>query len=86
MDSNRNTSKVITVVLAGLAVGAAAWYLLKTDKGRQTSELWGNSLQELTNSFKDKVLESFSRLSGQAEEVYDEYSSNKKFSSNKKNS
>ena len=73
MDSKKSNSKLATVILTGLAAGAAAWYLLKTDKGRETGEALVNSLEEFSNSFKDKALENISQLSGTAEKLYKDY-------------
>ncbi len=67
----RNNSNAVPVILAGLAAGAAIWYFLRTDKGRETSEALVSSLEDFGNSFKEKALDSFSKLSDQALNIKD---------------
>jgi hypothetical protein len=45
MENNRN-SKVALAIIAGVAAGAAAWYFMSTDNGKQN---WSN----LVNTVKD---------------------------------
>lgn len=71
MNYDRNKSTIGTVLLVGLAAGAAAWYLLKTDKGRETAENLRNSFNDLSTNFKDKAADSFAQVSEQAKNVID---------------
>jgi len=67
----RNNSNAIPIILAGVAAGAALWYFLRTEKGRETSESLVSSLEDFGNSFKEKALDSFSKLSDQALNIKD---------------
>jgi len=71
MNYDRNKSTIGTVLLVGLAAGAAAWYLLKTDKGRETADNLRNSFNDLSTNFKDKAADSFAQVSEQAKNVID---------------
>ena len=62
----KNNSNAVPIILAGVAAGAALWYFLRTEKGRETSEALVNSLEDFGNSFKEKALDSFNKLSDQA--------------------
>jgi gas vesicle protein len=65
-------SKVATVVLAGLAAGAAAWYLLATEDGKATTDKLVNSLKDLGSNWgdiKDKATDTIEQLTGQANKV-----------------
>lgn len=65
-------SKVATVVLAGLAAGAAAWYLLATEDGKATTDKLVNSLKDLGNNWgdiKEKATDTIEQLTGQANKV-----------------
>jgi hypothetical protein len=39
-----NNKKIFTLALAGLATGAAVWFLMSTDKGRRTRDYLVDSL------------------------------------------
>jgi hypothetical protein len=69
--SNKSTSTIGAVLLIGLAAGAAAWYLLKTDKGRETADNLMNSFNDLSNNFRDKASDSFAQVTEQAKNVID---------------
>lgn len=56
---NDNKKKIATLALAGLAAGAAVWFLLKSQKGKDIS----NSLIE---SAKNTLADSIDRFSGHA--------------------
>ena len=64
-----DNSKIAAVLLAGLAAGAAAWYLLGTDKGKETCSSLLGSLKDLSGSIKDKAADTFEQISGQANDV-----------------
>ena len=54
-----NSKKIVTLALAGLAVGATAWFLLKNPKGKELSST-------LIGSIKDRVNDKIDRFSGHA--------------------
>ncbi len=65
-------SKVATAVLAGLALGAAAWYLLGTDNGKKTTGKWADSLKSVGDSIKDlrdKAADTIDQLAGHADKL-----------------
>ncbi|MDB5014600.1 MAG: hypothetical protein JWQ25_2802 [Daejeonella sp.] len=62
----KNNSNAVPIILAGLAAGAALWYFLRTEKGRETSEALVSSLEDFGNSFKEKAVDSFNKISDQA--------------------
>lgn len=68
---NKSNSTIGAVLLVGLAAGAAAWYLLKTEKGRETADNLMNSFNDLSSNLKDKASDSFSQVTEQAKNVID---------------
>ena len=48
-----NNSKLPTLLLVGIAAGAAAWYLLSTEEGKKTCD----SLVDSFKGFSDSVME-----------------------------
>ena len=71
MNYDRNKSTIGAVLLVGLAAGAAAWYLLKTDKGRETANNLMNSFNDLSTNFKERASDSFAQVTEQAKNVID---------------
>ena len=72
MNYDRNNKSTIgAVLLVGLAAGAAAWYLLKTDEGRETANNLMNSFNDLSENFKERASDSFSQVTEQAKNVID---------------
>jgi gas vesicle protein len=57
---NNNNKKVLALALAGLATGAAIWFLMSTDKGKQTRDYLVDSLMD---NWQDK-LRNFSGKTG----------------------
>jgi hypothetical protein len=55
--NSSNNKKIMTLALAGLATGAAVWYLLKTEHGKQTCN-------QLVDSFKDNWKDKLDMFSG----------------------
>lgn len=66
-----NNSTIGAILLVGLAAGAAAWYLLKTEKGRETADNLLDSFNNISSDLKDKASDSFSQVSEQAKNVID---------------
>lgn len=71
MNYDKNKSTLGAVLLVGLAAGAAAWYLLKTDKGRETADNLMNTFNDLGTNFKDRASDSFAQVTEQAKNVID---------------
>lgn len=71
MNYDKNKSTIGAVLLVGLAAGAVAWYLLKTDKGRETADNLLNTFNDLSTNLKDKASDSFSQVTEQAKNVID---------------
>ena len=67
----KNNSNAVPIILAGLAAGAAIWYFLKSEKGRATSEALMSSIEDFGNTFKEKAVDSFNKISEQAFNVKD---------------
>jgi len=68
---NSKNSTIGTVLLVGLAAGAAAWYFLKTEKGQATAENLVDSFKDLSSTWKEKASDSFSQVTEQARNVID---------------
>lgn len=71
MNYDKNKTTIGAVLLVGLAAGAAAWYLLKTDKGRETADNLLNTFNDLGSNLRDKASDSFSQVTDQAKNVID---------------
>jgi len=71
MNYDRNKSTIGAVLLVGLAAGAAAWYLLKTEKGKETAENLLNTFNDLSDNLKVKASDSFAQVTEQAKNVID---------------
>lgn len=68
---DRNKIALGALVTVGLAAGAAAWYLLRTEKGREAAGQLVDSLKDLSNTVKDKAADRFSQVSTHAKNVID---------------
>lgn len=49
--------KITTLMLTGIAAGAAAWYLMNTENGRRVSD-------QLVGTIKDKAADTIDQLKG----------------------
>ena len=65
METKRNNHKLLVLALTGVAIGAAAWLLLKTDKGNEI----GNSIAK---SLKKKMNDTIEDFSGQTGKLINE--------------
>ncbi len=65
----KNRSTIAGVVLAGLATGAAAWYLLGTSNGKEVCNKVLGSVKDLSSSMIDKASGAISDLSGRTEDA-----------------
>lgn len=50
--------KITTLMLTGIAAGAAAWYLMSTENGRRVSN-------QVVGSIKDKATSTIDQIKGQ---------------------
>jgi len=66
-----NNSTIGAVLLVALAAGAAAWYFLKTERGRETADNLLDSFNNISTDLKDKASDSFSQVSDKAKDVID---------------
>ncbi|MBC7913665.1 MAG: YtxH domain-containing protein [Pyrinomonadaceae bacterium] len=64
-----NNSKLPTLLLAGLAAGAAAWYFLGTDEGKKTCNSLVDSLKGFSDSVIEKANETVSNVKDQMNNV-----------------
>ncbi|WP_374164225.1 YtxH domain-containing protein [Arcticibacter sp. MXS-1] len=74
----KNRSTIAGVVLAGLATGAAAWYLFGTSNGKEVCNKLMSSVKDMSGSMKDmsssvmdKAHDTISQLSDRVNGVSD---------------
>ncbi|RRN76158.1 hypothetical protein EIM50_26110 [Pseudoxanthomonas sp. SGD-10] len=67
---NSVTSKLATAILAGAAIGGAAWYLLKTEHGR---ECW-SAILDTAKNMNDKLKTSIAQKQDQLADLSDQAS------------
>lgn len=65
----KNKSTVAGMVLAGLATGAAAWYLFGTDKGKDVCNRLMGSMRNLSDTVSEKATDTLNHLTGKSENV-----------------
>ena len=51
----KNNSKISAIILAGIVIGAAAYYLFATDEGKKTVNDLADSLNDLADSAMEKT-------------------------------
>lgn len=68
---DRNKAALGAMVMVGLAAGAAAWYLLKTERGKETAGHLVDSLKGLRDTVRDKASDRFNQVSTHAKNVID---------------
>lgn len=57
-----HNSKLPALLLAGVAIGAAAWYFFGTEEGKRTTDSLAESLKDVSGSLKDKANETISNV------------------------
>ncbi|MEJ6979029.1 YtxH domain-containing protein [Pedobacter sp. P351] len=57
-----NNSKLPALLLAGLAIGAAAYYFFGTEEGKKTTDSLAESLKDISESLKDKANETIANV------------------------
>lgn len=75
---NCSKPNILVLALAGIAVGAAALYLLATEQGQDTCERLTESAKDLGSSLKSKVSDRIDDISSRAEELVDNIKSKAK--------
>lgn len=80
-DKMSKNSSLVGFALAGLAAGAAAWYLFGTKDGRKSLNKAIDSISELSNTIKEKASEGLDCASDFAEKAKDK--AKKKFEEGK---
>ena len=71
-------TKLFSWVLAGLATGAAVWYLVSTEKGKEICDTFVDSAKDFGDSLKDKVKSSVKDASDYASSYADNLTSKAK--------
>lgn len=64
-----NNSKLPALLLAGAAIGAAAWYLFGTEEGKKTVSSLSDSLKEYSDTALDKAKETIADLKEKANSI-----------------
>src|SRR6476469_3536524 len=72
---NKNT-KIAAVVIAGLAAGAATWYFMKSESGRQNWSAIVDAVKDFSDKIKDSVSQQKDNLADLSDKASD-YLSNK---------
>ncbi|WP_207426314.1 YtxH domain-containing protein [Pedobacter sp. SYSU D00535] len=62
----RNNKKTSTWVLAGLATGAAAYYLFGTENGKRTCDQLMSSVKGMSDTVANKASDTFANLKNKA--------------------
>ncbi len=71
MEMMKNKPTIAGVVLAGLATGAAGWYLFGTSGGKEVCNKLAGSVKNMSEPIIDKAGDIISHLTGKAENVSD---------------
>ncbi len=71
MNRMKNKSTIAGVVLAGLATGAAAWYLFGTSGGKEVCNKLVGSVKNMSEPILNKASDVIDHLAGKAENVSD---------------
>ena len=58
-------------LLLGMVAAAAAFYFLKTEKGRETAENLLGSFNDLSSNLRDRASDSYAEVTEQAKNVID---------------
>lgn len=67
----RNKSTMAGMVLAGLATGAAAWYLFGTSKGKEVSDRLMDSMKNLSSNVSDKAHDMVNQVINKTEDAHE---------------
>lgn len=66
----KDSGKVVTALLAGLAAGAVLGILFAPDKGSETRDKLNESLSDLGEAIKDRAEEQFDQLNEFKDKVF----------------
>ena len=72
MENNTKT-KIAAAIISGLAVGAATWYFMSTEGGKQQWNTLVDVAKDFTDKIKDTAKEQSSKLAEKASEVGAKY-------------
>ena len=64
-----NNSKLPALLLAGVAIGAAAWYLFGTEEGKKTTDSLAEKLKHINDSVKVKANETIASVKDKANSI-----------------
>ncbi|HEX8376793.1 MAG TPA: YtxH domain-containing protein [Pedobacter sp.] len=65
----KNNTKIPAILLAGIAIGAAAYYLFATDEGKKSLNDLTDSLNDLADSAMEKTRDSISDIKDRVRNV-----------------
>ena len=64
-----NNSKLPALLLAGVAIGAAAWYLFGTEEGKRTTDSLAEKLKDIGDTVKAKANETVDSVKDRANNI-----------------
>ncbi len=64
-----NNSKLPALLLAGVAIGAAAWYLFGTEEGKRTTDSLAEKLKDIGDTVKAKANETVASVKDRANNI-----------------
>lgn len=67
MNIKNNSKTTTTLLLAGLATGAAAWYLFGTENGKKTLSQLSDSIKDVSDSIVSKANDTLENFKNQKE-------------------
>ena len=73
----KTNSKIATAIFAGLAAGAAVWYFMSTEAGKNKLSNFVDDVQDFSSNLKQKAYKTAANVQDKAGQVAD-YVHNKK--------
>lgn len=70
---NSTKTKLAAAIISGIAVGAATWYFMSTENGKQQWNTLVDVAKDFTDKIKDTAKEQSSKLAEKASEVGSKY-------------
>jgi gas vesicle protein len=65
----KNNTKIPAIILAGIAIGVAAYYLFATDEGKKTVNDLADSLNDLADSAMEKTRDTIASVKDKASNI-----------------
>ncbi|HEY0053864.1 MAG TPA: YtxH domain-containing protein [Pedobacter sp.] len=65
----KNNTKIPAIILAGIAIGAAAYYLFATDEGKKTMNDLADTINDLADTAMEKTRDSISDIKDKVRNV-----------------